>query len=51
MIADLVLDSKREKVGSLDTQYSKFKIEALFDEEQVLIEMMEERPEIKKLRD
>jgi hypothetical protein len=33
------------------TQYSKFKIEALFDEEQVLIEMMEERPEIKKLRD
>ena len=41
MIADLVLDSKREKVCSSVIQYSKFKIEALFDEEQVLIEMME----------
>ena len=33
------------------TQYCRMKIEELFDDEQVMIEMPEERPEIKKLRD
>ncbi len=32
-------------------QYSKFKVEALFDEQQGMIEPVEERPEIKKMRD
>ena len=32
-------------------QYSQSKIEDIFDEEQMVLEMAEERPEIKKLRD
>ena len=33
------------------TQYAKTKIEEIYDDEQVMIEMPEERPEVKKLRD
>lgn len=44
MIADLIIESKRDK-------YSKTKIEELFDDEQIVVEMAEERPEVKKLRD
>lgn len=44
MIADLIIESKRDK-------YAKTKIEEIYDDEQVMIEMPEERPEVKKLRD
>lgn len=42
---------QKRKGTSPFTQYTKTKIEELFDDEQVIIEMSEERPEIKKLRD
>lgn len=51
MIAELVIDSKREKVTAVQSQYAKAKVEALYEDEQAMIDMPDERPEIKQLRD
>lgn len=47
----MIIDSNREEVTLPLSQYSRLQVEVLYDQQQAMINLVEERPEIKHIKE